>query len=143
MLRELDFIPGNWAALFWALGSTTAILRHAATVWRAWISRKNKREEEQMNSAGKKAVGVASGALLALAVALTGFGLVWIVAILFPGLDIGHKEWTHFMGAILIPEIVFVVLAVLLWRKRTPVAAGILLMGIGIAIHVAVHMATH
>jgi hypothetical protein len=52
-------------------------------------------------------------------------------------------EWTHFLGAIVIPEIIFVVSAVLLWRKRTPVAAGILLTGIGIAIHVAVHLATH
>ena len=34
MLRELDFVDGDWAALLWALGSTTAILRHAASVSR-------------------------------------------------------------------------------------------------------------
>jgi hypothetical protein len=28
MLRELDFIESDWAALLWALGSTTAISRH-------------------------------------------------------------------------------------------------------------------
>ena len=28
MLRELDFIESDWAALLWALGSTTAIFRH-------------------------------------------------------------------------------------------------------------------
>jgi hypothetical protein len=27
MLREMDFVEGDWAALFWALGSATALLR--------------------------------------------------------------------------------------------------------------------
>ena len=27
MLRELDFVEGDWAALFWALGSATAVFR--------------------------------------------------------------------------------------------------------------------
>jgi hypothetical protein len=143
MLRELDFIEGEWAALFWALGSATAILRQALCSWRKWISRKKASEEERMNSTGKKAIGFASGALLALMLALSMFGLVRIVALLFPGLGIEHLHWPHFLGAIVIPEIVFVVSSILLWRKRTPIAAGILLTGIGIAIHVAVHLATH
>jgi hypothetical protein len=46
MLRELDFIEGEWAALFWALGSAAAILRHAASGWRAWLKRKSKRRRE-------------------------------------------------------------------------------------------------
>jgi hypothetical protein len=28
MVREMDFIESDWAALFWAIGSATAILRH-------------------------------------------------------------------------------------------------------------------
>jgi hypothetical protein len=143
MLAELEFIEGDWAALFWALGSATAILRHAACSWRNWTSRRKASEEERMNPTGKKAIGFASGMLLALMVALSMFGLLRIVAILFPGLGIEHLHWTHFLGAIVIPEIIFVVSAILLWRKRTPLAAGILLTGIGIAIHVAVHLATH
>lgn len=27
MLREMDFVEGDWAALFWALGSATALFR--------------------------------------------------------------------------------------------------------------------
>lgn len=27
MLREMDFVEGDWAALFWALGSSTALFR--------------------------------------------------------------------------------------------------------------------
>ena len=29
MLRELQFVAGDWEALWWALGSATAILRHS------------------------------------------------------------------------------------------------------------------
>ena len=39
MLRELDFIEGEWAALFWALGSATAIFRHAGRNWRKWFQK--------------------------------------------------------------------------------------------------------
>ncbi len=28
MLREMDFVEGDWAALFWALGSATALFKH-------------------------------------------------------------------------------------------------------------------
>jgi hypothetical protein len=30
MLREMDFAESDWTALFWALGSTTALCRHSA-----------------------------------------------------------------------------------------------------------------
>lgn len=141
MLRELDFIEGEWAALFWALGSAAAILRHAASNWRKWISRKKASKEERMNSTGKKALGVASGMVLALTVALSAFGLLRLIAVLFPGLGLEHMHWTHWLGAIVIPEVIFVVSAILLWRRRTPVAAGILLTAVGIGVHVAVHLA--
>jgi hypothetical protein len=141
MLRELEFIEGDWAALFWALGSTTAILRHAVSGWRNWISRKERNKEGHMNSTGKKAMGVASGALLALMLALAAFGLMRILTILFPGLGHHEAHWPYFLGAIVIPEIIFVVSAILLWRKRTPIAAGILFTAIAIGIHVTVHLA--
>jgi hypothetical protein len=142
MLRELEFIESDWAALFWALGSTTAILRHAASGLRNWISRKGRNEEGRMNSTGKKAMGVASGALLALMLTLAAFGLMRIIMILFPGLGHQDAHWPYFLGAIVFPEIIFVVSAILLWRKRTPIAAGILFTAIGIGIHVTVHLAT-
>lgn len=92
-----------------------------------------------MNSKGKKAVGVASGAGLALALALAMFALTQIIIVAFPGLGLHDMHWPHFLGAILIPEIIFVVSAIVLWRSRPPVAAGILLMGAAIGVHVAIH----
>jgi len=143
MLAELDFIDGDWSALFWALGSATAIARHAAGNWRNWFSNTKHPKEEKMESTGKKTVGVLSGAGLALLLAFAGMGLVQFLGFMFPDSGIEHMQWPHFLGAIVIPEIVFVISAILLWRKRPPVAVGILLMGAAIGVHVAVHFATH
>jgi hypothetical protein len=101
MLRELGFIEGEWAALFWALGSATAILRHATSAWRDWR----------------------------------------ILGILFPGLE--HSPWAYWLAVMAIPEAIFVAATVMLWRKKGPVAAGILATGLVMALHVAVHLTLH
>jgi hypothetical protein len=143
MLREMDFIGGDWAALFWAMGSTTAIVFHSGRNWREWFEKSTGREEKNMNQLGKKTVGVVSGAALALALALGAFGLLFLTAILFPSLGLDHMEWTHWLVVIVIPEIIFVVAAISLWHKRRPVAAGILLTGFVMVVHVVFHYATH
>jgi hypothetical protein len=69
MLRELDFIGldekgGDWAALFWALGCTGAMLRDSLRGWGAWVWRRcaqllgiqSTEEENKVNSTGKKTV---------------------------------------------------------------------------------------
>jgi len=139
MLHELEFIDGEWAALYWALGSATAILRQAASSWKSWLPRKSK-EEAEMSNTGKKAMGVGLGALSALMLVGCAFAVLRIAGLLFPGLDLEHAEWTHWLAVIVIPETIFVVTAVLLWRKRGPVAAGILTTALMIGLHVAVHL---
>jgi hypothetical protein len=140
MLRELDFVEGDWAALLWALGSTTAILRHAATVWRVWLNRKSNKETG-MNNTGKKALGVGLGMLSALALVGCAFAVLRIVGALFPGLE--HSPWAYWLAVLAVPEAIFVAATVMLWRKRGPVAAGILAMALVMALHVAVHMTLH
>lgn len=62
MLRELDVIDGDWAALSWALACTTAFFRHCVpSALRALLGKRLD---------GKKAVGVASGIVIAVAVRL-------------------------------------------------------------------------
>ena len=143
MLRELDYIPGEWSALFWALGSAAAILRHAGSEWRQWLEQLISNPEARMNPKGRKAIGVASGALSALALAGCAFGLLRLFAILFPSLGIARAEWTHWLTAIVIPEAIFITAAILLWRKRGPIAAGILLVAVAIGLHVLIHVASH
>lgn len=140
MLRELDFIEGEWASLFWALGSATAILRHAASAWREWLKRKTK-EETGMNNTGKKVLGVGLGILSALALLGCALAGLRIIGILFPGLE--HSPWTYWLAVLAIPETIFVAATVILWRKRGPVAAGILAMALVVAMHVAVHLTLH
>ncbi|MGA2217553.1 MAG: hypothetical protein ABSG51_05680 [Terracidiphilus sp.] len=142
MLRELDFVEGDWEALFWALGSATAILRHAASLWREWLKGRTK-EEVAMNSTGRKALGVGLGAFSALMLVGCAFAMLRIVAHLFPGLGLDHLEWTHWLTVIVVPEIVFIAAAVMLWRKRGPVAAGILTTALVIGLHLAAHLTAH
>lgn len=140
MLHELDFIEGDWAAFFWALGSTTAILRHAVSVWRTWLIDKTNKEAG-MNNTGKKVLGVGLGILSALALVGCAFAGLRIISILFPGLGLEHSRWAYWLAVMAIPEAIFVVATVLLWRKKGPIAAGILATGLAIALHIGVHLA--
>jgi hypothetical protein len=140
MLRELDFIEGDWAALFWALGSAAVIVRHVVSGWRGWFRRKSNKEA-YMNSTGKKALGVGLGMLSALALVGCALAALRIAGILFPGLE--HSPWAYWLAVMAIPEAIFVAATVMLWRKRGPVAAGILAMALVVAMHVAVHLTLH
>lgn len=140
MLRELDFIDGEWAALFWALGSAAAILRHAASAWREWLKRRTK-EEMAMSNTGKKVLGVGLGILSALALVGCALAGLRIIGVLFPGLE--HSPWVYWLAVLAIPETIFVTATVVLWRKRGPVAGGILAMVLVVAMHVAVHLTLH
>jgi len=147
MLRELDFIPGDWPALKWALGSAVAITRHAARNWRLWLAHwksiQETGQEDRMNSKGKKAVGIVSGAVGALMLVGCAFALLRITDLVFPRLGIAHTEWTHWLAVIFVPEVIFLAAAIGLWRKKGPVAAGILLVAITIGLHFVVHVAGH
>jgi hypothetical protein len=141
MLRELDFIRGDWAALFWALGSAAAICRHVAGGWRSWFKRRTTNEVKLMNSTGKRALGVGMGALSALMLVGCTFALLRITDLMFPAMGIAHKEWTHWLAVIVIPDAIFIVAAIALWKRKGPVAAGILTAGLMMALHLVVHLA--
>jgi len=136
MLRELDFVEGDWAALMWALGSATVILRHAAIAWREWF-KGAKKEEVGMNNTGRKALGVGLGMLSALALVGCTFAMLRIISLVFPGLE--HSPWAYWLAVMVVPEAIFVGATIALWRKRGPVAAGVLATGLMMALHVAVH----
>ena len=96
-----------------------------------------------MNDLGKKTVGLLYGAGAALALVVIAFGLLFGTHLLFPSLGLDRAEWTHVLTIVVIPEIVFVVAAVMLWRRRRPMAAGILLIGLVLAVHVTMHFTGH
>jgi hypothetical protein len=144
MLRELEFVESDWGALWWALGGTTAILRHSGRELLVLCWTYSKRiEERAMEQMGKKVgLGVA-GAVGAVAVMLAAFGLLYLTAVSFPALGLDRAEWAHFLVAIVLPGIALAIVTVLLWRKKRPVAVGIMLSGAVMVTHLAVHFAGH
>lgn len=143
MLRELDFIENDWAALFWALGSTTAIFGHTGRGFRKWLRKSSSYEEDRMNNIGKNTVGVVAGIVFSGILVVCAFGLLYLTSRLFPGLGLDRIAWTHWLTVIVIPETIFIVAAMKLWRKRAPVAFGVLLFAATLAVHVVVHVTTH
>jgi hypothetical protein len=143
MLRELDFIENDWAALFWALGSTAAIFRQSGRGFRKWFRKGSNYEEARMNNIGKKTVGVVAGIVFSGILVACAFGLLYLTSRLFPALGLDRIEWTHWLTVIVIPETIFIIAAVKLWRKRAPVALGVVLFAAAVAVHVVVHVTTH
>jgi hypothetical protein len=146
MLRELDFVESNWGALLWALGSTTALFRHS--VPRQLRARLEKRfgtaQGEMPKNIRKMTAGMLSGVLIAGAVLTVSLvGLLQAAPVFFPEWHVGHARFMQWLAIIGIPEAVFTVTAVVLWRKKRPMAAGILLAAMILITHMIVHMVSH
>lgn len=136
MLRELDFIESDWAALFWALGSATAIFRQGGFV-------NGLRDKEgRVNQSGKNAIGVVSGIGIGLAVAAAVIALRMMWYQYFPDPQAGVVPWRLLLLVFALPEVIFAATAIALWQKRRPMAVGVLLMAVGAAVHLAIHFAS-
>jgi len=142
MLRELDFIESDWAALLWALGSTTAIFRHSArALWARMGKQDLQKERPRVNSNGNKAAGIAAGIAIAAILIVTALSAVQLLFYFFPAWDLRPMPWI--MAAFVISEAIFIFAVVTLWRKRRPMAVGILLSAVLVVTHVIIHLATH
>lgn len=145
MLRELDFIESDLAALWWAVGGTTAIFRYSVPrEARAWAERQLNREKELMTQTiGQRAAGVVSGVVMAVAVLACAIGLVRLFFLLFPAWDFERMPWAEWLAVIVIPETIFIVTAVAVWRSRRSMAIGILLSAVTLITHFVMHRAAH
>ena len=86
-------------------------------------------------------MGVSIGVFSALMLAGCAMATLRIAGILFPRLELENSGWFDWLGVLAIPETIFIVATVLLWRKRGPIAAGILATVLVTALHIAVHFA--
>jgi hypothetical protein len=145
MLRELDFMESDWAALFWALGGTTAIFRHSVPRGlRAYFGKRSHQEEWViLKRIRKNAAGTVSGVVIAVGVLLCAFALVHLSFILFPGSNLERMQWAELLAVIVIPEMIFILGAVTLWRKRRSMAVGFVVSALTLVAHVVVHVTTH
>jgi hypothetical protein len=129
MLRELDVIAGDRAAVSWALGAAAVLFRHSAR--RALITML------------KQTGGIASGVCLGGAVFLiSAGGLLRVISVLLPAWPLRSIVSAELLTAIVIPEIVCVAGTVALWRTRRFISTGVTLSGISLMIHFAMHVMT-
>jgi hypothetical protein len=142
MLQELEFIEGDWEALFWALGSTTAIFKHFGGRIGIWFGRQFGYEEGRMNDFQKRAVGVVSGIGIAAGVTICFMVLTHGSAHVF-GFD--ESPWMMKFALLMatVMEVLFVATVIALWRKRRPMAVGILLTAIFLGTHFAIYASNH
>jgi hypothetical protein len=142
MLRELDFIESDWAALLWALGSTAAIFRHSARALAAKFGRRDhQKEAPMMNNIGKRAGGFAVGIAIGAVFIVAGVSLVHLLLHSVPAVHSRPMPW--FLAAAAISEAIFFYAVARQWSKRRPMAVGILLSALVLLTHVIVHVATH
>jgi len=143
MLRELDYVESDWAALLWALGSTAAISRHWLRVWRTWMRGGNRKEEATMKETAMKVGGLLLGVLMAAVLAVGAYGLMVLSFHLFPALEHQGVPWPAWLIVIVLPETLFVLGIVRLWKTKRPMAIGILLAAVILGTHFAMHIVNH
>ncbi len=140
MLRELDFIEGDWAALFWALGSVAAIFRQCGR--ELVLIGLGRREDADMKETGKNVGWVFLGVVISALLVVCAAGVFHLAAYFYPPM-MQSVPWPTWLVVFLLPEVLFVVGTVRLWRKRKPMAVGILLAAVIFATHFAMHIVSH
>jgi hypothetical protein len=141
VLREADFVEGDWPALLWALGSTLALCRYSIALK---LRALNKTCREQLSA---KCMARSMFPMLAGAAAAVIF-LSACVAI-FAGLL--HASWfdpvqqklADRLLIVVIPETAYLAGAAALWRRKKTVAVGILGAGMLLMAHAVMHFAAH
>ena len=142
MLRELDFIEGDGAALFWAFGSTVALCRHSVTSQLRGLRDRHFNETFQIKKVAKKTTGIVSGVVVAGSVLAVCVGIL-IGLIRFASWQHTNARLADRLLIIVIPETLYVVGILTLWRRRKSVALGILFAGVILITHAMIHFATH
>ena len=146
MLRELDFVESDWGALRWAMGSVTAMLRHAAPrLWRLALAKRVPMGDLTFKDLSTKTTGFLSGVVCAGAVLFLCAGpLARLVPVVVPSASrMGQLQLLECSIAFALPEIAFVAAAVALWRTRRSVATGILIAGVTLIAHLLIHFSTY
>jgi hypothetical protein len=101
------------------------------------------KEEDKMNSTGKKTLGVLAGVGMALALGVGAFLLAPSIANMLLAMGIQRSMISHIFSVIVPTEAIVVIAATLLWRrKRAAVALGLLVPAVLMAAVVVVHLVT-
>ena len=143
MLREMECVTTDWAALRWALGGTSAIFRYSME--RAWRDERSDHSNDGPMKVVAKAIG---GLALAVAfcigvLAVCILSLTRVSTFLFPEWHLAQMPWAQYMSVLGMPETIFVIVAAMLWRKRKTVSAGILACAVMLGTHFLLYVSAH
>lgn len=124
MLREMDYVDGDWATLFWALGSTVAVCRNSL------IEQLRRRQERFANGGPSRKpaswiVSVFAGVAVALVV-LTLSILTLTTVQRASSFDVGEAKLVRMLFAVVVPDAICLVGAIALWRTQRRRPSGIL-----------------
>ncbi len=144
MLRELDSVEGDWAALFWATGSASVLFRSAGGALKGSLGTcLQEKGKLKRKGIAKQAAGAASGILIAAVLAICAYGLYRFFVHSFPSIEMGRVPWVAWLTVIAVPEMIFIAFVVGQWRKNRSMALGIMLSGTVLAVHFAIHIMNH
>jgi hypothetical protein len=143
MLREMQCIPTDWAALRWAVGSTSAIFRYSLEhAWRD--ERSNHSTDGLLKAVAKILGGLALAVAFCVAVlAVCMLSITRLSTFLVPEWHLARMPWVACVSVLGMPETIFVIVAALLWRKRKIVSAGILACAVTLATHFILYVSAH
>jgi hypothetical protein len=125
MIREMDYVDDDWAALLWALGSAVALCRHSLV--ERFRNRRERRAHEVLarQRPAHLIASVLSGvaaAMMVLAISMLTLTTLQRTSWFEPS----QPELGRLLFALVIPDAVCLIGAVALWRSQRRMASGIL-----------------
>ncbi len=125
MIREMDYVVDDWAALLWALGSTVALCRHSLI---EHLRNRRDRPAREVLAQQRPAHLIASVLLgvAAAAMVLTISMLILTTLQRTSWFEPTQPRRVQLLFAVVIPDAVCLLGAVALWRSQSRLASGIL-----------------
>ena len=140
MLRESDFVEGDWLALRWVLGSIAALCRHSISVELGVLRRKCREFSLKRIAAGMfPMLSGAAVALVFLSVCVAAFSVL-VHASWF---DHAQEKLADRLLIVAVPETAYLAGVLALWRRRKTFAMGLLALGVLLMAHAIMHYASH
>lgn len=143
MLRELDSIESDWAALLWATGGMSVAFRSVGRALKGSLGTCIQEKGQLKKGIAKQVAGAVSGILIAAVLAICAYGLYRFFVHSFPSIEMGRVPWVAWLTVIAVPEMTFIAFVVGQWRRNRSMAVGIMLSGTVLAVHFAIHIMNH
>ena len=140
MLREIDFVEGDWSALQWALGSMAALCRYLISVeLRAFHGKCRELSVKRVATGMLPLLSGAAAALIFLSICVAAFSALL------------HASWFNPMQQkladrlliVAVPETAYLAGVLAFWRRRKVFAVGILSSGALLMAHALMHFLSH